>query len=166
MYFFGIISLKLFVSKSNSAHFTEKPTPSTAALTMVREMVRFGWTDSHVLMEPTLLLTAPVGHGVCMIVITLKTLLSVVQYQPMEVNVNSYCKKESYVNELQFHSFSIHIFLLGRYREPYNNPSQNSVLLVVTMHPEGKWKFSTMGRGAAFVVVTLISMRLLWCVGH
>ena len=62
--------------------------PTTAALTMVRELVKSGWTVFHVLMEPTLLLTVQVGHGVSMSVNTLMTLLSVVQYQPKEVNIN------------------------------------------------------------------------------
>ena len=34
------------------------------------------------------------------------------------------------------------------------------------MHPGGKWKFSTMDRGVAYVRVTLISMQRLWCAGH
>ena len=48
----------------------------------------------------------------------------------------------------------------------YINPSQNSVLLVITMHPEGKWKFSIMDRGVACVILALIFMQLLWSVGH
>ena len=75
-------------SHSDSFHFTGKPTPTTAVLTMARELVKSGLTVSRVLTELILLLTAQVGHGVSTIVITLMTLLSVAQYHPKEVNVN------------------------------------------------------------------------------
>ena len=77
-----------YISQSDSFHFTGKPTPTTAALTMVRELVKSGWTVSHVWTELILLLTVQVGHGVSTIVITLMTLLSVVQCHLKEVNVN------------------------------------------------------------------------------